>query len=106
MPLPRPNGPTRVAAHPCRDSHIPTAPVTVFPVLKTKRKETLATDLQQVRSGSFFDEKMLLPLDSAGRLVRQIVVNAGYIGDAHKPCRHFPQQIIGHGNGIRGHPVN
>lgn len=37
----------------------PTAPVTVFPVLKTKTKGALATDLHPFRSGSSFDEKML-----------------------------------------------
>jgi len=49
----------RALGNRCRDSHIPTAPVTVSLFSKPKRKEPLATDLHLFRSGSFFDEKML-----------------------------------------------
>jgi hypothetical protein len=49
----------RALGNRCRDSHIPTAPVTVFLFSKSKRKEPLATDLHLFRSGSFFDENML-----------------------------------------------
>ena len=50
----------RALGNRCSDSHIPTAPVAVSLFSKPKRKEPLATDLHLFRSGSFFDEKMLM----------------------------------------------
>src|SRR6476469_1020533 len=78
----------RALGNRCRDSHIPTAPVTVSLFSKPKRKEPLATDLHLFRSGSFFDEKMLSGCDGL-----QQAAGAGYGSGAGTSRPGFPQSL-------------